>query len=157
MRPGTLRRVVLSNIVSHNSASSTSSIISGVPGNLIEDLKFTNCYFGHQGIAPAGSINRAVPEREDGYPELTQFGVTPSNAFFIRHLKNLEMSHVEVAPAAPDPRPAFWLEDVNRADFFAVTAPGSPNFSLHNVTDLRIFWSRAAKDTALAKADNQTI
>ena len=157
MRPGTLRRVVLSNIVSHNSASSTSSIISGVPGNLIEDLKFTNCYFGHQGIAPSGSQTRVVPEREDGYPELSSFGATPSNAFYIRHLKNLEMSHIEVAPAAADPRPAFYLEDVNRADFFAVTAPGSPNFSLHNVTDLRIHWSRAAKDTALAKADNQNL
>ncbi len=32
------------------------------------------------------------------------------------------MSHVEVAPANADARPAFWLEDVHRADFFAVTS-----------------------------------
>ena len=68
------------------------------------------------------------------------------------------MSHVEVAPASPDPRPAVWLEDVARADFFAMTAPtGQPNFSLHAVTDLRIGWSRAAKDTVLATADNQMV
>jgi hypothetical protein len=98
-----------------------------------------------------------VPEIEDAYPELLRFGPTPSNGFFIRHLKNLEMSHVEIAPANADPRPAFWLEDVRRADFFAITAPPQPNFSLHNVSDLRILWSRATKDTTLATAANQTL
>jgi hypothetical protein len=67
------------------------------------------------------------------------------------------MSHVEIAPTHADPRPAFWLEDVHRADFFAITAPSQPNFSLHNVTDLRIFWSRAAKDTTLASAADQSV
>jgi hypothetical protein len=88
---------------------------------------------------------------------LLRMGPTPSNGFFIRHLKNLEMSHVEVAPSHPDPRPAFWLEDVHRADFFAITAPVQPNFSLHSVTDLRILWSRAAKDTTLPNADSEVI
>jgi polygalacturonase len=170
MRPGTLRRVAISNLVSHNSFASTSSLISGIPENLIEDVKLSNCYFGHKGLpidALTGwgdtskpmpdwhTIN--VPEIEQEYPELLRFGPTPSNGFFIRHLKNLEMSHVEVAPQNADPRPAFWLEDVHRADFFAITAPGTPNFALRNVTDLRILWSRAAKDTTLATADNQSL
>jgi len=72
-------------------------------------------------------------------------------------LRNLEMSHVEIAPKAEEPRPAFWLEDVSRADFFAITAPPQENFSLHNVTDFRLAWSRAAKDTNIAKADNQVV
>jgi hypothetical protein len=46
---------------------------------------------------------------------------------------------------------------VRRADFFAVTAPPQPNFALRNVSDLRILWSRAAKDTTLASVTNQTI
>jgi len=174
MRPGTLRRVAISNLVSHNSAASTSSLISGIPENLIEDLKLSNCFFGHRGLPgnqiEAGSggtptVGKAfpdwhtikVPEAEDVYPELLRFGPTPSNAFFIRHLKNLEMSHVEVAPQAADPRPAFWLEDVRRADLFAITAPAQPNFALHNVSDLRIFWSRAAADATRAKVDNQIL
>ncbi len=98
-----------------------------------------------------------VPEQDNGYPELSGMGPTPSGGFFIRHLKNLEMSHVEITPTEADPRPAFWLEDVQRADFFAITAPQQPNFALHNVTDLRIFWSRAAKDTTLATADGQVV
>jgi hypothetical protein len=98
-----------------------------------------------------------VPEQENGYPELGSFGPTPSHGFFIRHLKNLEMSHIEIAPANADPRPAFWLEDVHRADFFAITAPAQPNFALHTVTDLRILWSRATADTTLASAADQTL
>jgi polygalacturonase len=170
MRPGTLRRVLISNLVSHDSMSSTSSILSGIPENLIEDVKLADCYFGHRGLPKDMRIGWGdnskpmpdwrtikVPEIEDAYPELLRFGPTPCNAFFVRHLKNLEMSHVEVAPQVSDARPAFWLEDVHRADFFAVTAPPQPNFSLHNVTDLRIFWSRAAKDTMLANASDQVV
>ncbi len=167
-RPGTLRRILISEIVSSNSDSATSSIFSGVASNLIEDVKLSNCFFGHRGLPTVigrGTRSRPmpdwrtiqVPEQEEGYPELSSFGPTPSNGLFIRHLKNLEMSHVEIAPANADPRPAFWLEDVHRADFFAITAPPQPNFMLRNVSDLRIFWSRAAKDTTLARAESQTI
>ena len=166
MRTGTLRRVVISDIVSHNSNSVTSSIFSGVAGNLIEDVKLTNCFFGHRGLPTVIDSRQKpmpdwrsiqVPEQEQGYPELGGFGPTPCHGFLIRHLKNLEMSHVEIAPAHADPRPAFWLDDVQRADFFAITAPSQPNFALHNITDLRIFWSRAAKDTTIATTSDQTL
>jgi polygalacturonase len=152
MRPGTLRRVLISNLVSYNSASSTSSIFAGISENPIEDVKLSNCFFGHKGLPtkPMPDWNTLqVPELEEGYPELLNFGPTPSNAFFIRHLKNLEMSHVEVAPATPDPRPAFWLEDVHRADFFAVTAPVQENFVQKDSSDVRIFWSRAKSNSSL--------
>jgi polygalacturonase len=168
MRPGMLRRVLISNVVSYDSSSVTSSMISGIPSNLIEDVKINNCYFGHLGLpATIGSGANVkpfpdwhtikVPEIEDAYPDLNRFGPTPSNGFFIRHLRNLEMSHVEVASANADPRPAFWLEDVHRADFFAITAPPQPNFVLHSVTDMRILWSRAAKDMMLDKAIDQML
>jgi len=170
MREGTLRRVMISNLVSHNSASSTASIFSGVADNLIEDVNLSNCYFGHKGL-PKDALTGwgdsskpmpdwktiAVPELVDGYPELLRFGPTPSNGFFVRHLKNLEMSHVEIAPEHSDARPAFWLEDVHRADFFAITAPAQKNFVLKHVTDLRILWSRAAKDAAVSNAQDETL
>lgn len=167
-RPGTLRRILISNIVSSNSDSATSSIFSGIASNLIEDVKLSNCFFGHRGLPTVvgrGSRSKPmpdwrtiqVPEQEEGYPELSGFGPTPSSGFFIRHLKNLEMSHVEIEPANADPRPVFWLEDVHRVDFFAITAPPQPNFTLRNVSDLRILWSRAAKDTTLPRAESQTI
>ena len=162
--------MLISNLVSHNSASSTCSILSGIPDNLIEDVKLDNIYFDHHGLPKDMRVGWGentkpmpdwhtiqVPELINGYPELLRFGPTPSNGFFIRHLKNLEMAHVEIAPTNPDPRPAFWLEDVHRADFFAITAPPQPNFSLHNVEEFRLFWSRAGKDTNLATAADQLI
>ena len=170
LRTGTLRRVIISDLVSYNSNASTASLISGIASNLIEDVKLSNCFFDHRGLPTDMLTNWGaeakpmpdwhtiqVPEIEDAYPELLRFGPTPSNGFFIRHLKNLEMSHVEVRPSAPDARPAIWLEDVHRADFFAITAPPQPNFALRNVTDLRILWSRAAKDVTLANVASQTL
>jgi polygalacturonase len=170
MRPGTLRRVLISNIVSHDSAASTASILAGIPENPIADVKFSNCFFGHLGLPKMalegfGETSKPmpdwrtirVPEIADAYPETLFFGPTPCHGFFARHLKNLEMSHVEIAPANAEPRPAFWLEEIHRADFFAVTAPPQPNFELRNVTDLRIAWSRAAKDITLASAINQSL
>lgn len=170
LRPGTLRRVVISSLVSYNSASSTASLFSGIPSNLIEDVRLSNCYFEHRGLPKDMRVGWGenakpmpdwhtiqVPELEQDYPELLRFGPTPSNGFFIRHLRNLEMSHVEVAPANPDPRPAFWLEDVHRGDFFAITAPPQGNFSLHDVSDFRLAWSRAAKDANIAAARDQMV
>ena len=59
---GVLRRVIISGIVCSNSASRISSIISGIPGHPIEDVKISNVYVQHQGggtketaaIQPAG-------------------------------------------------------------------------------------------------------
>jgi polygalacturonase len=165
MRSGRLRRVTISNVVSSNSAASTASMFSGIPENAIEDVKVSNCYFEHRGLEPSRDASKPspdwrthqVPEIEDAYPDLNRFGQTSSHGFFIRHLKRLEMSHIEIAPLNDDPRPAFWLEDVHRADFFAITAPMQPNFALSKVTDLRILWSRAAKDTTLEEVTTRTI
>jgi hypothetical protein len=140
-------------------------MFSGIPENAIEDVKLSNCYFGHRGIEPSKDPSRPipdwrvvqVPEIEEAYPDLNRFGSTPCNGFFIRHLKNLEMSHVEIAPTNPDPRPAFWLEYVHRADFFGITAPPQPNFALRSVSDLRVLWSRAAKDTLLEQVESEIL
>ena len=80
----------------------------------------------------------------------------PAHGFYFRHVRGLEISHTEIRPLAADPRPAFQLEDVTRADFFAVTAPG-PAFSLKKVSDFRVGWSRAAADAVIASADNRTL
>ncbi len=87
------------------------------------------------------------------------FGPMPASGFFLRHLRNLEMSHVEIANATPDARPAFNLTGVERADFFAITAPRSANgvFALRDVKELRIGWSRAAADVVIDSIDRKTL
>ncbi|MGB0065836.1 MAG: glycoside hydrolase family 28 protein [Terracidiphilus sp.] len=165
-QPGTLKRILVDNLVCHNAPTQISSILSGIPGYNIEDIKLANIYIENAAVKyfdnaaglPALTFTDP-PEKEDAYPEPTMFGPTPSGGFFLRHIRNLEMSHVEIASTTPDLRPAFYLTDVNRADFFAITAPtnATGNFALHNVKDLRIGWSRAAKDVALDSADEKTL
>ncbi len=158
-RVGTLRRVVVDNLVSYNTGSHICSILSGVPDYPILDLKLSNIYIQHQGGAAPDIAKIVMPENAEKYPDPGMFGTdTPAQGFFLRHINNLEMSHVEVQPAQPDQRPTFFLEGVNRADFIAVTAPTSPPaFHLNNVTDLRILISRAAPDTQLATANDKVL
>jgi polygalacturonase len=155
---GTLRRVLVNNLVSYNTASRISSIVSGIPGYRIEDIRISDVYVQHVGGASAESVNIHPPESEKKYPEPGMFGSMPTQGFFFRHVEHLEVSHTEVQPVAPDPRPMFYLADVQRADFVAVTAPkGQPAFSLHEVEDFRVVISRAAPDTSLEKVGDRTL
>ena len=153
---GTLKRIMVSNIASSNSLARLPNILSGIPGYPIEDVKITNFYMQHQGGAGADQAAINPPEDEDKYPDPGMFGGMPAQGFYLRHIKNLEMSHVEIAPMAPDARPSFVLEGVERADFLAMTAPTKPAFAFHHSQDIRIHLSRAAADTVLAAADGQT-
>jgi polygalacturonase len=155
---GTMKRILISNVTSYNSVQ-RGSILSGIPGYPIEDVKLSNIYVQQVGGGTADDTKIQVPELVDGYPDPGRFGQIPSTGFFLRHMKNLEMSHVEIACAAPDARPAFYLSEVERADFFAITAPRAADgaFALNGVKDLRIGWSRAAADTTLSSADQKMI
>jgi polygalacturonase len=157
---GTLKRILISNLECHNAPMRVTSILSGIPNYPIEDVKLSNIYIENLGGATSEDAAIKPPEKEDGYPEPSMFGQMPSLGFFLRHMRNVEMSHVELATLSPDARPAFYLDDVTRADFFAITAPrqsASGNFALNNVKDLRIGWSRAAADTVLDTADNKLL
>jgi polygalacturonase len=156
---GTLKRILVSNLVCHNAPMRVTSILSGIPGYAIEDVKLSNIYIENLGGATPDAAQIQPPEKEDSYPEPGMFGQMPALGFFLRHMRNVEMSHVELATVAPDARPAFCLQDVARADFFSITAPhtAQANFALHDVKDLRIAWSRAAADTVLDSADSKTL
>jgi polygalacturonase len=154
---GTLKRILISNLDCYNAPMKVSSILSGIPGYSIEDVKLSNIYVETAGGGPADAAANAPPEFESKYPDPGMFGVSPAFGFFLRHVRNVEMSHVEVASVVPDARPAFYLTDVERADFFAITAPPQGAFALHAVKDMRIAWSRAAADVTLASVDNKIL
>jgi polygalacturonase len=155
---GTMRRILISNLTSYNAHFRLCSILSGIPDYAIEDVKLSDIYQHSLGGASQDAVGLRPPEFENKYPDPGMFGPMPSQGFFFRHIRNLEVSHVEVAAASPDQRPSFYLTGVDRADFIAVTAPtGVSAFHLDQVKDLRILLSRAAKDTQLDSADNQTL
>jgi polygalacturonase len=148
---GTLKRVLINNINCYNSASKFGSNITGIPNYFVEDLKISDVYVQHVGGGTEDMNKIVVPEKENAYPEPSMLGSLPAHGFYFRHVKRLEMSHIEVEPAAADARPAIYTDDVHRADFFAITAPSSPPaFSFNNSTDIRVLWSRAGADQTIA-------
>jgi hypothetical protein len=59
---------------------------------------------------------------------------------------------------ASDARPAFWLRDVERADFFNVRVPQSAAaFVLHDAKEFRSFGSRRLADVNIDSADERSI
>jgi polygalacturonase len=155
---GVLRRVLVDNCVSYNSYSQTASIVSGIPDHPIEDIKFSNILIQHRGTGTAEMAKVSPDEAIDQYPDPGRFGTVPAHGFYLRYINRIEMSHVEIQPITPDARPAFALTGVNRADFLAVTAPTNPPaFSLNQVKDLRILFSRAALDMIRETVDNQVV
>jgi polygalacturonase len=148
---GTLQRVLISNINCYNTQSKFGSNITGIPGYSVEDLKISDVFVECVGGGTAEDAKIQVPEKENGYPEPGMLGPLPAYGFYFRHVKGLEMSHVEVEPKAPDARPMIYTDDVHRADFFAITGPSTPAaFSFNQSTDIRVHWSRAAADTTIA-------
>ena len=157
-KPGVMRRVILSNITS-SGASRLPSILSGVPGHPIEDLKISNVYLQQAGGGSAQMAALHPEEREAAYPDPHMFGDLPATGIFARHIRNLEVSNLEVATLASDARPAFWLHDVEGADFFRVRVPqgAAPAFDLRQVKEFRSFGSRQMADVSLDSVDQKKI
>jgi len=159
---GTLKRIIISNVVSYNSASQFTGggIISGIPGHPIEDVKINDVYVHYRGNPESESIKGTPPEDEQKYPEPRMFGPLPAQGFFVRHVKNIEFTNVEVACDEPDSRPVFWLNDVDEADFFRIKSPKKQKlsiFNLQSVQDFRVSASRGVKDTEREKTDQEEL
>jgi polygalacturonase len=156
-KPGVMRRVLLSNI-SSSGASPLPSIISGVPGQMIEDVKLSDVIFQQAGGGSDAMASIEPPENEAKYPDPHMFGELPATGLFARHIRNLELTNVEIAVQAPDARPAFWLRDVEGADFFRVRVPqGAPAFDLREVKEFRSFGSRRLADITLDNVESRKI
>ncbi len=148
---GTLKRVLISNITCHGPLNQMPSIISGVPGHAIEDIKISDCAFLHKGGGTAEMAGVQPPERPDDYPEPARFGPLPAQHFYLRHVRNIELSNVEVASLAADARPSFWLGDVSGADLLHVKLPRAarPGYVLNDVSDFHTHSNRGFNDISI--------
>jgi len=157
---GSAKRVIISNIVCSNAASPVCSSITGIPGHMVEDFKLSNILVEHRGGGTQQQAALQPAENEQKYPEPSMFGELPAHAFYIRHLKGLEMNDVKILVQQPDARPAFVLDDVHGADFFRIKTPQTsnvPTFVLKNVGDFKIGQVNSIPDTRLDKADNKSL
>lgn len=156
--PGTLRRVLISNVSSFDAVAEYPSIISGVPGSLVEDIKISDVYLHQLGGGTREWAALQPAENEAGYPEASMFGTLPASGFFLRHARNLEFTNIEIASGLNDARPAIWASNVNGFDCFRLrTAPGSTGFSLRDVQHFRTFGSQNLKDVVEDSIDSLQI
>ena len=150
-KPGTLQRVIVSNIVCSDAASRLGCIISGISGFEIRDVKLSNIFIQHQGGGTKEDAQIQPPEDESKYPEPNMFGTMPSQGFYIRHVNNIELSGIEIATLSPDARPALVLQSVEGADLFHIKTPaGSPVIETHDCSNVEAKWVRGLKDKKLA-------
>jgi len=157
---GLIRRVNISNIVCSETDSQACSLIVGVPGHAIEDVKIHHLVVVHPGGGTAKDAAIRLPEKEKDYPEPTMFGETPAHGFFIRHATGIEMSDVKISMEKADARPGFYLEDVHDASFTQIKLPGDsakPVIVLKNVSDISIWRSRPVEDVAIDRADDRQL
>jgi polygalacturonase len=157
---GSIRRVNISNIVSSSESSRICSMIAGIPGHPVEDVKISNILIQHPGGGTRKDAALELPEKEKEYPEPTMFGTTPAHAFFIRHAKRVEISDFKVLTQEKEERPCFILEDVDSVEFSNVKFPEgqqAPRFVLVDVKDFSLQRSRSLPDTEIKEAKRQEI
>ena len=122
--PGKLRRISISNVTVYNADARFATLISGVPGHPIEDVRLSNIRIWYKPLdaASAAGIQPDLPEDETGYPEPQKLGVGPAYGFYIRHAKNIELSDVSLHLLGAETRPALLLIDVQGATLRHVSA-----------------------------------
>jgi polygalacturonase len=174
---GAIRRVSISNVVVSGADPRYGSIITGIPGHNVEDVKLSgirilyrggmtldqiakqpadlvNTFFfkGQGGVPPRAPYE--TPEREKEYPEPSMFGLLPAYGFYIRHASGIDISDVTVGYEKEDTRAAFVLDDVKGARFHHVqaqTAPGTPGYVLIDVDDVTFDHAAPAADGRIGK------
>ena len=156
---GRLQRVSIANIIVSTGNSSQAAIISGIPERQIEDVRFSHVYLTH----PGGGTNQDAavdpPQIPEAYPDPNRFGVIPAYGFFFRNAKGIVMRDVEVRTVQPDLRPAFFLDNVETADFSHIRLPSSTPLALgfKNVKDFNLTLSRPLPDTYPASVTQKTL
>jgi hypothetical protein len=146
---GTLKNVVISNIIATNESLITSSI-TGVPGSYAENIIIRDIIFNYKGTATLAEAQKPVAENEKTYPENRMFGYSlPSYGLYVRHVKNLSIDNFKLNLLAPDSRPAIILDDchnVSLRNFQADFPDGDqPLIKLISSTGITISGFTAAK------------
>jgi Endopolygalacturonase len=121
---GSMKRVRISNINVFNADSQYSSIISGVPGSIIEDVSLSDINIYHQGGYSEADGKIVPPEQEKIYPDPLMFGTIPASGFYIRHAKNITFNNINFHFEKPDGRPLFVINDAQMIDYNRITVNG---------------------------------
>lgn len=158
--PGSIRRIIISNVTAYDADPRYPSTISGIPGNDVEDITVDNFRVNYRGgltlqqaadqppelvntffFRASGGIPKRppyeVPEREKEYPEPSMFGLLPAYGFYIRHADGVNIRNLAVSYAKPDSRPPFVMDSARNIRLDGIqwqkSSGGAPSFVLRKV------------------------
>ena len=155
---GTFKRVNISNVTVHNAPMEQSVIIAGVPDHPIEDVKLDNIRIYYAGGGTEKQASTRPSDRVTDYPEPQNHGPMPAYGFFVRHVKNLELSDIQVSTAKPDVRPPFVIEQAKGVELDNVKATrgdGVPMVILRDVTGFKTHRVQGIADMEKEKAEEE--
>lgn len=110
---GSLRRVVIEHITGCDNGPRGSYMI-GVPEKAIEDVILHDVHIAQLPSVKPVTTGADFDEMHGVYPDahmIDDIGDAPAHALWARHVKGLQLLDYQVLPTAPDPRPAYVLDD----------------------------------------------
>lgn len=157
-RPGTMRQVVISNVVAEITGFGADSAyplraprldplpnplpsaIAGLPNAPIEDVILSNIQLLYRGEIHAkdrilsSDSSHLIPESTADYPEYDQFGELPAWALYLRHARGIILRDVICCLEGSDIRPAILADNVTdlKVDNVICRGPGDIE-ATHNI------------------------
>lgn len=117
---GTLKDVIISNVVAYN--ASIASSITSIPGSYIENVTLSNITIKTLGGENKETASIVLDELEKSYPDPKMWGRVlsksdatapiPISGLFIRHAKNIHLNDIQIYVDKDDMRPLVKAEDV---------------------------------------------
>ncbi len=114
-KPSVMRHITIQNVRAE-SRSIIPSVISGLEESPAEDIRLSNIRISVPIAVGADSLKKfpaVVRDDLKGYPEIRlTFGVRlPASAFYVKHVRGLELDNVSVSFREADARPAFYFDN----------------------------------------------
>ncbi len=132
--PGSLRNIIISNIVATGAATACS--ITGIPGHPIGNVSLNQVMIEYQGGGTPETAEGAVPELPDEYPGADMFGELPAYGLYVRHAKELTLRDTRWTFTKTDARPVGIFEDVEGLRITGLTGQSAGQMPLFELRDV---------------------
>jgi hypothetical protein len=123
---GQFQRVSISNVKAVGIGNIGCSI-TGIEEQPVKHVVLENISIQYEGGGTADLVNRKIPELDEKYPEFQMFGQLPSYGFFIRHVKGIRLTGIDLDYERTEMRPAFVFDDVSDLTMSRVNGQLDPN------------------------------
>jgi polygalacturonase len=134
---GTLRNILISNVIATGIDKMSGIQITGTPSQPIEGVRLENIKLVFNGGGTREDAAIIPKELGTDYPEPYKIGVMPAYGLFARHVRGLELEDVSVSFEKEDLRPAMVCTDVDGLEIDNFKAQLATNIPAARFNDVR--------------------